>query len=81
MGLHGSNTTELIFDNAEIPAENLLGQEGEGFKIALANLDVGRIGIAAQGLGIAEAARLFRPILKAACAVWQTHRVQSSHFF
>ncbi|ASS71808.1 acyl-CoA dehydrogenase [Bacillus atrophaeus] len=56
MGLHGSNTTELIFDNAEIPAENLLGQEGEGFKIALANLDVGRIGIAAQGLGIAEAA-------------------------
>ncbi|CRK84498.1 short chain acyl-CoA dehydrogenase [Neobacillus massiliamazoniensis] len=56
MGLHGSNTTELIFDNAEVPAENLLGQEGEGFKIAMANLDVGRIGIAAQGLGIAEAA-------------------------
>ncbi|USK68612.1 acyl-CoA dehydrogenase [Peribacillus asahii] len=56
MGLHGSNTTELIFENAEVPAENLLGQEGEGFKIAMANLDVGRIGIAAQGLGIAEAA-------------------------
>jgi alkylation response protein AidB-like acyl-CoA dehydrogenase len=56
MGLHGSNTTELIFDNAEVPAENLLGQEGEGFKIAMSNLDVGRIGIAAQGLGIAEAA-------------------------
>ncbi|MEW9672899.1 acyl-CoA dehydrogenase [Ammoniphilus sp. 3BR4] len=56
MGLHGSNTTELIFEQAEVPAENLLGQEGEGFKIAMANLDVGRIGIAAQGLGIAEAA-------------------------
>lgn len=56
MGLHGSNTTELIFEDAEVPAENLLGQEGEGFKIAMANLDVGRIGIAAQALGIAEAA-------------------------
>jgi alkylation response protein AidB-like acyl-CoA dehydrogenase len=56
MGLHGSNTAELIFENAEVPAENLLGREGEGFKIAMANLDVGRIGIAAQGLGIAEAA-------------------------
>lgn len=56
MGLHGSLTTELIFEHAEVPAENLLGQEGEGFKIAMANLDFGRIGIAAQGLGIAEAA-------------------------
>lgn len=56
MGLHGSNTCELIFENAEVPAENLLGAEGEGFKIAMANLDVGRIGIAAQALGIAEAA-------------------------
>jgi len=56
MGLHGSNTTELIFDNAIIPAANLLGQEGEGFTIAMANLDKGRIGIAAQALGIAEAA-------------------------
>ncbi|QBP39892.1 acyl-CoA dehydrogenase [Paenisporosarcina antarctica] len=56
MGLHGSNTAELFFENVEVPAENLLGQEGEGFKIVMANLDVGRIGIAAQGLGIAEAA-------------------------
>jgi alkylation response protein AidB-like acyl-CoA dehydrogenase len=56
MGLHGSNTCELIFDNAEVPAENLLGEEGMGFTIAMANLDVGRIGIAAQGLGIAEGA-------------------------
>ncbi|RNB74488.1 acyl-CoA dehydrogenase [Brevibacillus panacihumi] len=56
MGLHGSNTTELIFDNAIVPAANLLGQEGEGFTIAMANLDKGRIGIAAQALGIAEAA-------------------------
>jgi len=56
MGLHGSNTTELIFDNAVVPAANLLGEEGEGFTIAMANLDKGRIGIAAQALGIAEAA-------------------------
>ncbi|MBU8905850.1 acyl-CoA dehydrogenase [Desertibacillus haloalkaliphilus] len=56
MGLHGSNTNELIFDQAKVPQENLLGNEGEGFKIAMANLDVGRIGIAAQALGIAEAA-------------------------
>jgi acyl-CoA dehydrogenase len=56
MGLHGSNTCELIFDQAEVPVENLLGEEGEGFKIAMGNLDVGRIGIATQALGIAEAA-------------------------
>jgi acyl-CoA dehydrogenase len=56
MGLHGSRTVQLTFENMRVPAENLLGQEGEGFKIAMANLDVGRIGIAAQALGIAEAA-------------------------
>ncbi|WP_134683384.1 acyl-CoA dehydrogenase [Brevibacillus migulae] len=56
MGMHGSNTAELIFENARVPAANLLGEEGDGYKIALANLDVGRIGIAAQALGIADAA-------------------------
>lgn len=56
MGLHGSSTVQLTFENMIVPAENLLGTEGEGFKIALANLDIGRIGIAAQSLGIAEAA-------------------------
>ncbi|MGM9985901.1 MAG: acyl-CoA dehydrogenase [Bacillaceae bacterium] len=56
MGLHGSRTVQLFFENAIVPKENLLGQEGEGFKIAMSNLDVGRIGIAAQALGIAEAA-------------------------
>lgn len=56
MGLHGSRTVQLTFEDMRVPVENLLGQEGEGFKIALANLDVGRIGIAAQALGIAEAA-------------------------
>ncbi|MGG3719416.1 acyl-CoA dehydrogenase [Bacillus subtilis] len=56
LGLYGSNTTELIFDNAEVPEANLLGKEGYGFHIAMANLNVGRIGIAAQALGIAEAA-------------------------
>ncbi|MEH7011194.1 acyl-CoA dehydrogenase [Neobacillus niacini] len=56
MGLHGSRTVQLSFEDMIVPVENLLGQEGEGFKIAMANLDVGRIGIAAQALGIAEAA-------------------------
>ena len=56
MGLHGSRTVQLMFDNMKVPVDNLLGNEGEGFKIAMANLDVGRIGIAAQSLGIAEAA-------------------------
>ena len=56
MGLHGSRTVQLTFENCRVPVGNLLGQEGEGFKIAMANLDVGRIGIAAQSLGIAEAA-------------------------
>ncbi|WP_172371315.1 acyl-CoA dehydrogenase [Sporosarcina jiandibaonis] len=55
MGLHGSRTVELVFDNMKVPVENKLGKEGEGFKIAMANLDVGRIGIAAQALGIATA--------------------------
>lgn len=56
MGLHGSRTVQLTFENMIVPVENLLGEEGEGFKIAMSNLDVGRIGIAAQALGIAEAA-------------------------
>lgn len=56
MGLHGSKTVQLTFENMKVPAENLLGKENEGFKIAMANLDTGRIGIAAQSLGIAEAA-------------------------
>lgn len=56
MGLHGSRTVQLTFEDMKVPVENLIGEEGDGFKIALANLDVGRIGIAAQALGIAEAA-------------------------
>jgi len=56
MGLHGSRTVQLTFEDASVPVENRLGEEGEGFKIALSNLNIGRIGIAAQALGIAEAA-------------------------
>ncbi|KIL52688.1 acyl-CoA dehydrogenase [Jeotgalibacillus campisalis] len=56
MGLHGSRTVQLTFEDMRVPAANLLGSEGEGFKIALGNLDTGRIGIAAKSLGIAEAA-------------------------
>ncbi|MCT4479658.1 acyl-CoA dehydrogenase [Bacillus sp. BA3] len=56
MGLHGSSTVQVTFEDMKVPAVNLLGKEGEGFKIAMANLDAGRIGIAAQALGIAEGA-------------------------
>ncbi|WP_404455929.1 acyl-CoA dehydrogenase [Virgibacillus necropolis] len=56
MGLHGTKTVELNFDQCVVPKEQLLGNEGEGFKIAMANLNFGRIGIAAQALGIGEAA-------------------------
>lgn len=56
MGLNGSRTVQLTFENMKVPKENLLGAEGEGFKIAMFNLDAGRIGIAAQSLGIAEGA-------------------------
>lgn len=56
MGLHGSRTVQLTFEDMKIPVENLLGEEGDGFKIAMANLNAGRIGIATQALGIAEAA-------------------------
>ena len=56
MGLHGSPTAEIVFQDCIVPKENLLGVEGKGFKIAMQTLDGGRIGIAAQALGIAEGA-------------------------
>lgn len=56
MGIRGSATCELIFENCRIPKENLLGKVGEGFKVAMWTLDGGRIGIAAQALGIAQGA-------------------------
>jgi alkylation response protein AidB-like acyl-CoA dehydrogenase len=56
MGIRSSPTMELVFDHCRIPKENLLGKEGEGFKIAMKTLDGGRIGIAAQALGIAQGA-------------------------
>ncbi|MBI45539.1 MAG: acyl-CoA dehydrogenase [Candidatus Marinimicrobia bacterium] len=55
LGIKSSDTTELYFSDVKIPIENLIGNEGEGFKIALSTLDGGRIGIASQALGIAQA--------------------------
>ena len=56
MGIRGSSTCELIFENCIVPKENLLGQEGKGFTIAMTTLGGGRVGIAAQALGIAQGA-------------------------
>ena len=56
MGIHTSVTMELVFQDVKVPAENMLGEEGKGFKIAMMTLDGGRIGVGAQALGIAEAA-------------------------
>ena len=56
LGLHGSPTAEIVFTDCIVPKENLLGAEGKGFKIAMQTLDGGRIGIAAQALGIAQGA-------------------------
>lgn len=56
MGQHASDTAQILFENCRIPAENLVGREGEGYKIALSNLEAGRIGIAAQAVGMARAA-------------------------
>ncbi|MBI9086523.1 MAG: acyl-CoA dehydrogenase [Desulfobacterales bacterium] len=56
LGLRASDTTDLIFEDCRIPAENILGEEGDGFRIAMSGLDSGRIGIAAQSVGVARAA-------------------------
>ena len=56
LGQHASDTAQIVFENCEVPATNLLGAEGAGYRIALANLEAGRIGIAAQALGMARAA-------------------------
>ena len=56
LGIRSSSTAELIFNNVKVPKENLLGKEGQGFKIAMATLDGGRMGIASQALGIAQGA-------------------------
>ncbi len=56
LGICASSTTELVFENLEVPEENILAKKGEGFKVAMHTLDGGRVGIAAQALGIAQAA-------------------------
>jgi alkylation response protein AidB-like acyl-CoA dehydrogenase len=56
LGQRASDTAQIVFENCEVPADNLLGREGDGYRIALANLEGGRIGIAAQAVGMARAA-------------------------
>lgn len=56
MGLHASNTTEILFENVEVPVENILGKRGDGFRQFLITLDGGRIGIGAMAVGIARGA-------------------------
>ncbi len=56
LGIRGSTTTDIVFDEVQVPAENRLGEEGMGFKITMDTLDAGRIGIAAQAVGVAKAA-------------------------
>ena len=56
MGIRGTQTSDIVLDNVKVPKENLLGGEGNGFKIMLNTLDSGRIGVAAQALGIAQGA-------------------------
>ena len=56
MGLCASDTTDLVFENCPVPTKNLLGEEGDGFKICMKSLDGGRIGIASQSIGVAQAA-------------------------
>jgi butyryl-CoA dehydrogenase len=56
MGQHSSDTAQIVFDDCRVPAENLIGEEGQGYKIALSGLEGGRIGIASQSVGMARAA-------------------------
>ena len=56
LGIRGTSTVQLVFENCEVPADQVLGKEGEGFKVAMKTLDAGRIGVAAQAVGIAQAA-------------------------
>ena len=57
LGIRASSTTELLFDNVRVPAENVLGEVGQGYKAAIETLNEGRIGIGAQMLGLAQGAR------------------------
>ena len=80
MGIRGSATYELIFQDCRIPKENILGPRGKGFPIAMHTLDGGRIGIAAQALGIAEGAlRKNYRVYKRKKAVWPCYRCSAEY--
>ena len=71
MGQHASDTAQILFENCRVPSENLIGEEGAGYKIALAGLEGGRIGIASQALGMARAAYEAAEICKGARGIRQ----------
>ena len=79
MGIRGSSTCELIFEDCVVPKENLLGELGKGFKIAMMTLDGGRIGIGAQALGIAQAAIVVCQVHHPAYPVRQAHQPVPEH--
>lgn len=74
MGLRASSTCELMFDNMKVPVANRLGDEGKGFRIAMATLDGGRIGVAAQAVGLAQGA------IDEAVIYQRAYSVRSPHF-
>ena len=79
MGQHSSDTCQLVFEDAAVPLGLRIGEEGEGYKIALANLEAGRVGVAAQAVGMAQCRLRTRPCVCAiAHVVWQTDYRPSS---
>ena len=78
MGQHASDTAQILFEDCRVPASALLGKEGDGYRIALSNLEAGRIGIAAQSIGMARAA--FEAAVRYACLLYTSVPRRSGRF-
>ena len=79
MGIRGSSTCELIFEDCRIPKDRMLGVRGKGFQLAMATLDGGRIGIASQALALPRASGRDRCLRQGAQAVWPQHLCIPEH--